>query len=91
MTAFDEKCNAINRQHQLQADYEKTLALLHALKAGEVTLDQVTMRADGWLFNALPPSPLTPPAADAAAVPESIKERIAGNGELAKGIDNEST
>lgn len=30
------------------ADYQKTLALLRALKAGLVSLDNVTMTGDGW-------------------------------------------
>jgi len=33
---------------QVRSDYAKTLALLRALKAGEITLDNVTMTADGW-------------------------------------------
>ncbi len=32
----------------IRNDYLKTLALLRALKAGRVSLDDVTMTADGW-------------------------------------------
>jgi hypothetical protein len=37
---------------KLRGDYFKTLALLRALKAGRVLLDQVTMTADGWQIGA---------------------------------------
>ncbi len=33
---------------QVASDYQKTLALLRALKAGNVSLDNVTMTDDGW-------------------------------------------
>ena len=33
---------------QLSCDYRKTVALLRAMKAGTVSLDNVTMTADGW-------------------------------------------
>ncbi len=32
----------------LNCSYQKTLALLRALKAGTLSLDNVTMTADGW-------------------------------------------
>jgi hypothetical protein len=88
MTKFDETCSEISRRHQLQADYEKTIALLHALKAGEVALDQVTMTPDGgWNFNAAPPL-VAPPSL--AAVPEAIKERLAGNGTIKTCTESDS-
>ena len=42
---------------QLQSDYRKTLALLRALKAGSVSLDNVTMTSDGWTVAAIAPPP----------------------------------
>ena len=48
MKAFVDKLNEIARQHSLAADYAKTLELLRALKAGEVTIDQVTLTDNGW-------------------------------------------
>jgi hypothetical protein len=45
---FMETISHINRLHQAQADYEKTLALVRALKEGSVKLDSVQMTADGW-------------------------------------------
>jgi hypothetical protein len=43
---------------QARMDYAKTLALLRALKAGIVTLDNVTLIADGWSIAAdAPPEP----------------------------------
>jgi hypothetical protein len=40
--------NEIQTASVLRCDYDKTLALLRALKAGSVSLDNVTMTADGW-------------------------------------------
>lgn len=50
----------------LRCDYTKTLALLRALKAGSVSLDDVTLLADGgWTVEAAeqppPPDPPEPP------------------------------
>lgn len=50
-------------QTQVKADYQKTLALLRALKAGQVSLDQVTLTENGWnlvqvtVEEAAPPPP----------------------------------
>ena len=38
----------IDTAAQVRADYTKTIALLNALKDGEVTLDEVVMTDDGW-------------------------------------------
>lgn len=38
----------LNELNNVRNDYAKTLALLRALKAGTVTLDNVTMTDDGW-------------------------------------------
>ena len=43
-----EKLNEIDRMQQLQADWNKSLVLIRALKAGEVTLDEVTLTENGW-------------------------------------------
>ena len=39
---------SIDSVSTLQADYRKTLALLRALKAGSISLDNVTMTDTGW-------------------------------------------
>lgn len=54
----------IDAVSRLRADYFKSLALLRALKAGRVTLDQVTMTADGWQVAAAQPDPSDPPNSD---------------------------
>lgn len=54
MTIY-ERLAAINKQANLQADYEKTLELLRSLKSGEVHLDQVQMLADGWRLDTTQP------------------------------------
>lgn len=43
-----QELNAIQNASTLSCDYRKTLALLRALKAGTVSLDNVTMTDDGW-------------------------------------------
>ena len=44
-----------------KANYEKSLALLRALKAGRVRLEEVTLTLDGWQVAAVPsPSPQAP-------------------------------
>ncbi len=68
----------IQEAHNGAANYEKTLALLRALKAGTVTLDQVTLAEGGWN--------VAPPADQKALVPEMLLARAdalpaAGNGD----------
>jgi len=48
---------SIQSAFQARTDFAKTLALLGALKAGEVTLDCVTLTAGGWTVAA----PVAPP------------------------------
>ena len=43
-----QRCAEINALNMLRNDYQKTLLLLRALKAGSITLDQVLLIADGW-------------------------------------------
>ena len=40
--------NEINAVANLRADYAKTMALLRALKSGRVSLESVTLTANGW-------------------------------------------
>ena len=58
---MDELLLELNRQNELaiaRNDYAKTMVLLRALKAGTVTLENVTLTADGWTAQAIvPPSP----------------------------------
>jgi hypothetical protein len=43
-----QELNEIHAAADLRCNYDKTLALLRALKAGSVTLDNVTMTDNGW-------------------------------------------
>jgi len=43
-----QELNAIQNASTLSCDYRKTIALLRALKAGTVSLDNVTLTEDGW-------------------------------------------
>lgn len=53
---------------QVQADYGKTLVLLAALKAGEITLDEVSLTEGGWtLVDPPPPETSLDELRDAAA------------------------
>jgi hypothetical protein len=62
----DELVQELNRQNELaaaQLNYAKTLVLLRALKAGTLTLENVTLTADGWTVQAVAPSAYVPPMA----------------------------
>ena len=48
MDDFLKELEELNATSALRNDYTKTLALLRAMKAGKVSLEQVTMTADGW-------------------------------------------
>lgn len=48
MDEFKRLLADIHQRHQVAADYQKTLALLRALKSGAVSIDQIAMTADGW-------------------------------------------
>lgn len=48
MDELMKELNAILAASALSCDYRKTLALLRALKAGTVSLDNVSMVGDGW-------------------------------------------
>ena len=50
---FLKELEELNATSMLRNDYTKTLALLRALKAGKVSLEQVTMTADGWQVSAI--------------------------------------
>jgi hypothetical protein len=48
---MDELLRQLNEAqavHNLRADYQKTLILLAALKAGKIQLEQVALMGDGW-------------------------------------------
>jgi hypothetical protein len=67
---MDELLKQLNTLNELSAarnNYAKTLALLAALKAGTVTLDNVTLTDDGWQVAAIQPdpSPEPPPPVEA--------------------------
>ena len=59
-----QEINAIQPVSELQCDYAKTIVLLRALKAGTVTLDNVTMIENGWTVAKVEPQ--AEPAEDAA-------------------------
>lgn len=50
----------LNELSTARNDYHKTLALLRALKAGTVTLENVTLTEGGWQVAAVPPEPEPP-------------------------------
>ncbi len=60
----------IDAESQVRNDYQKTLALLRALKAGTVSLDNVTMTGDGWTVAEVIVEPPVEPAEDVAAPQE---------------------
>ncbi len=51
-----QKLSMIESAANVSRDYQKTLALLRALKAGAVSLDNVTMTAEGWTVAESEPS-----------------------------------
>lgn len=75
--------NDINARTQVQADlarvqgdYAKTLSLLRHLKAGTVSLDDVTLQADGWAYR-LPVTPAVVNGTNGEAGPELAAELVA--------------
>lgn len=62
--------NEIQAATALQCNYSKTLALLRALKAGAVSLDNVTMTNDGWTVAEVEPpaEPAEDPLDNATAI-----------------------
>ena len=57
--------SVVDQQHMLAANYEKTLLLLRALKAGTAQLAAVTLTDSGWSYTTQPAVP-TATLADAA-------------------------
>lgn len=55
---LDAKLIEINRIANLQANYDKTLLLLRALKSGQIEIDDFSMTEDGWNLS---PKPLSFP------------------------------
>ena len=64
-----QELSAIQNASTLSCDYRKTLALLRALKAGTVSLDNVTMVDDGWTV-----AEVEPPAEPAEDAAEPLEE-----------------
>lgn len=64
MEPLVRELESIHARNMKANDYEKTLALLRALKAGTVTLDNVTMTADGWQLVEVPAQPPQPEEPD---------------------------
>lgn len=56
MDEFLRELDVIHQQHATAANYAKTLALLRALKSGEIALDNVVLTADGWNVSKVPPA-----------------------------------
>ncbi len=56
----------IEADSQTLCNYTKTLALLRALKAGTISLDNVTMTGDGWTVAEVIVEPPAEPAEDVA-------------------------
>lgn len=74
MERLVRELNQIKRIHDTQADYEKSLVLLGALKTGEVSLDQVTLVENGWTVNepVRRPQAVPVPALDPDPVAEDV-------------------
>ena len=67
MEELMRELNDIQGAANVSRDYQKTLALLRALKAGTVSLDNVTMTGDGWTVADIvvePPAEPEPPRED---------------------------
>ncbi len=73
---FNQLMTVISRHNQvvaqLTANYQKTHALLVALKGGSITLDRVDVSEDGWSLLAVnveepEPAPAAPEPVSAAA------------------------
>ena len=60
MNEFLTQLQAIDAAHKHAADFQKSLSLLRALKAGRVSLAEVTMTDDGWSVTAASPAVLPP-------------------------------
>jgi hypothetical protein len=56
---FLKTLSEMDRAAQVKLDYDKTLALLVALKSGAVALDQVTLIDGGWSVTAVPQAELS--------------------------------
>ncbi len=65
-----QELNAIQNASTLSCDYRKTIVLLRALKAGTVSLDNVTMTDDGWTVAEVIVEPPSEPAEDVVEPPE---------------------
>ena len=57
--------NEINAVANLRADYSKTMALLRALKAGKVSLEDVVLDGNGWSVTMKPVESAVPVEPDA--------------------------
>ncbi|KKM98314.1 hypothetical protein LCGC14_1159280 [marine sediment metagenome] len=68
-----QELSEIQSDHSaLSCNYKKTLALLRALKAGTVSIDNVTMIADGWTVAEIePPEEVEPEIPDRLPVDPS--------------------
>lgn len=63
---------AMNALANAELNYKKTVALLRALKAGQVMLDQVTLTDDGWqVTQAVPPGAIPVPEPEEETVPDT--------------------
>ena len=64
MREFLQQLAALDQAAQHKLNYEKTLALLTALKAGHVQLDDVQLVEGGWMMSEANPQEETPIAPD---------------------------
>ena len=48
MDEFTRQLTEIHARNMLANDYQKTLALLRALKAGTISIERINLTADGW-------------------------------------------
>lgn len=50
MASVLERIVAVKPLTPLEADYQKTMILLAALKSGEITIDDFYLVPNGWMF-----------------------------------------
>ena len=86
MDLFLRELANIDAMSSLRCDYQKTLALLRAMKAGTVSLDNVRMTDDGWTVAAVPPpapvaeEPAEGPAEESAEEPAEAEVQEVDDG-----------
>jgi len=85
MDSLLQELAAIDAATATRTDYLKSLALLRALKAGTVSLDNVTMTATGWTVAAVAPEAPAVDPAPAIDVAPPVKPPVVDAGRTETG------